>query len=259
MKGWVSWFASNHVAANLMMLFIIIAGTVTAFTMKLEIFPDLEMDTITVSVIYTGASPAEVEEGVIRRIEEKVASINGIRNIDSTARENLGIIMLEVEDGFDIQEVLDEVKAEVDRITTLPEESEKPVVRQTVRRSQVISLALYGNVPEATLKRLTEQARESIHRPGRHHRGRDVGHPHRGDPHRGLRGHPAALRPYPGQGGPGRVQRQPGPAGRVGQDQGRRGAGAHQGPALPGPGIPGRAHTHPARRPESDPGARLPP
>ena len=86
MRGPVSWFAENHVAANLLMIFLLVAGAITALTMKLEIFPDTSLDYISISVEYPGASPSEVEEAVIRRIEEKVAGLAGIKRIDSTAR-----------------------------------------------------------------------------------------------------------------------------------------------------------------------------
>ena len=73
MKGIVSWFAENHVAANLLMIFLLLAGVVTGLTMKLEIFPETSLDRITITMAYPGASPAEVEEAIVRRIEEKVA------------------------------------------------------------------------------------------------------------------------------------------------------------------------------------------
>jgi len=75
MKGMVAWFAENHVAANLLMLFLLLAGVVTGLTMKLEVFPETSLDRISISMEYRGASPAEVEEAIIRRIEENVAGL----------------------------------------------------------------------------------------------------------------------------------------------------------------------------------------
>ncbi|MBL6968010.1 MAG: efflux RND transporter permease subunit, partial [Desulfobacteraceae bacterium] len=145
MKGVVSWFAENHVAANLLMLFLLFAGAVTGLTMKIEVFPEFSLDRITVTTEYPGASPAEVEEAIIRRIEERVAGLAGIKRIDSTARESFGTVTIEVMEGWDLKKLLDEVKAEVDSITTFPKEAEKPIVREMTRRSQVISLAVYGD------------------------------------------------------------------------------------------------------------------
>jgi multidrug efflux pump subunit AcrB len=162
MRKAVAWFAENHVAANLLMIFLLLAGTITALTMKLEVFPETSLDTISITVDYRGASPAEVEEGVIRRIEEKVAGLAGIKRIDSSAREGQATISIEVIKDWDLQSLLDEVKGEVDRITTLPAEAETPVVRENTRRSQVVWVALYGDVPEATLKSLAERFRDDL-------------------------------------------------------------------------------------------------
>jgi len=162
MKAIISWFAENHVAANLLMLFIIAAGVITALTIKLEVMPEATLDKIAITVEYPGASPSEVEEGVIRKIEDEVAGLAGIKRIDSTAKEGYGIVTIEVVKGWDIKKLLDEVKAEVDRINTFPEEAEDPVVREITRKTQVIDVAIYGNVPEGTLKELAEQKRDDI-------------------------------------------------------------------------------------------------
>ena len=81
MKGAVAWFAENHVAANLLMLFILMTGVWAGLTTKLEIFPETTLDTITISTSYPGASPSEVEEAVVRKIEEQVAGLAGIIGI----------------------------------------------------------------------------------------------------------------------------------------------------------------------------------
>ena len=162
MKGAVAWFAENHVAANLLMLFILLAGVVTGLTTKLEIFPETSLDTISITMEYPGASPAEVEEAIIRRIEEKVAGLAGIKRIDSVAREGFGTVTIEVMTDWDLQELLDEVKAEVDRITTFPNEAEEPTVREITRRVQVLNVAVYGDAPEYTIKHLTERIKDDI-------------------------------------------------------------------------------------------------
>jgi len=162
MKGTISWFAENHVAANLLMFFLILAGIVALTTTKLEVFPETSLDRISITTEYPGASPAEVEEALVRRIEEKIAGLAGIERIDSTSREGMGTVTIEVIKGWDLKSLLDEVKAEVDRITTFPEEAEKPVVREVTRRVQVINIAVYGDAPEATIKYLTEKIKDDI-------------------------------------------------------------------------------------------------
>ncbi len=162
MKGIVAWFAENHVAANLLMLFILLAGAVTGLTMKLEVFPETSLDRIHISMEYPGASPAEVEEAIIRRIEENVAGLAGIKRIDSEAREGFGSVSIEVMKDWDLKTLLDEVKAEVDRITTFPDEAEEPVIREMTRQTQVINVAVYGDAPESAIKHLTEKIKDEI-------------------------------------------------------------------------------------------------
>jgi len=162
MRAAIAWFAENHVAANLLMLFILIAGIVTASDIKLEVFPETELDKISISIAYPGASPSEVEEGVVRRIEENVAGLEGIKRIDSVSREGSGSVTIEVMKGWDIKKLLDEVKSEVDRITTMPEEAEEPIVREVTRRMQVISVAIYGDAPESTLKHIAQSAKDDL-------------------------------------------------------------------------------------------------
>ncbi|MCP4748480.1 MAG: efflux RND transporter permease subunit [Desulfobacteraceae bacterium] len=162
MKTSIAWFAENHVAANLLMFFLIVAGVFTLSSIKLEIFPETTLDQINITTIYSGASPSEVEEAVVRRIEEKIAGLSGIKRIDSKCREGTASIKVEVMKDWDANQLLDDIKSEVDRITTLPDEAEKPVVSQAVRRSQVINVAVYGNVHEAAIKYWTEQLRDEL-------------------------------------------------------------------------------------------------
>ncbi len=162
MKSIINWFTNNHVAANLLMMFLLLAGTVTAFTIKTEVFPETATDKISVTVEYPGASPEEVEEAVIRRVEERVAGLTGIKRIDSVAREGFASTTIEVIEGWDLKKLLDEVKSEVDRITTFPEEAEKPVIREITRITEVISVAVFGDVPERTIKQLTEKMKDDI-------------------------------------------------------------------------------------------------
>ena len=162
MKKTVAWFADNHVAANLLMWFLLLAGVYTGLTTKVEVFPETELDLITIATSYPGASPAEVEEGIIRQIEEKIAGLAGIKRIDSVAREGSASVTVEVIKDWDIKKLLEEIKAEVDRLTTLPEEAEKPVVREITRRSRVINVAVYGDADEATLKNLAERVKDDI-------------------------------------------------------------------------------------------------
>ena len=162
MERIVAWFTNNHVASNLLMLFLLVAGVLAVQTIKVETFPEFTLDMISISMEYPGASPSEVEEAVVRRIEEVVAGLAGIKKIDSSARESFGTVTIEVMAGWDKDNLLNDVKSEVDRIRTFPKEAEKPVVRLLTRKNQVINLALYGDAPEATIKHLAEKIKDDL-------------------------------------------------------------------------------------------------
>ncbi|HSO22567.1 MAG TPA: efflux RND transporter permease subunit [Chondromyces sp.] len=161
-RGPLAWFASNHVASNILMLFILVSGALSLANVVIEVFPEFDTDTITIRVPYRGASPAEAEEGVCLRVEEAIASIEGIKRIRSVAQENLGTVIVELQEDADNREVLDDVKAAVDRIETFPLETEKPVVAETETRRRVITIVLYGDASEKTLKALAERVRDEL-------------------------------------------------------------------------------------------------
>ena len=161
-KGPLAWFAANHVAANILMIFILVSGVLALFNVVIEVFPELETDMVTVRVPYRGASPAEAEEGVCIRVEEAIASIEGIKRIRSMAAENLGTVTIELEEDADDREVLDDIKAAVDRIETFPVETEKPVVSEVDTRRRVITIVLHGEASEKTLKALAERVRDEM-------------------------------------------------------------------------------------------------
>ena len=162
MRAPVTWMARNHVAANLLMCFLLLSGLLGIAGMRKETFPEFSFDQIQIQVPYLGASPEEVEHGVCRRVEERLAGLPGIRRIRSTASEGIGIITAELEQGEDSGRILDDIKAAVDRIETFPAETEKPVVVESVRRNQVIDVVVYGDVPEKTLKVVAERVRDDL-------------------------------------------------------------------------------------------------
>jgi multidrug efflux pump subunit AcrB len=162
MEKIIGWFTENHVAANLLMLFLLFVGLLTVQNIKIETFPEFTPDMISISMEYPGASPDEVEEAIIRRIEERVAGLAGIKKITASAREGFGTVSIEVLSGWDLDNLTNEVKSEVDRIRTFPDEAEKPIVRQVVRKNQVINLALYGDAGEATIKHLAENIKSDL-------------------------------------------------------------------------------------------------
>ena len=162
MKALIAWFANNGVVANLLMLIIILMGVMAIFTVNQEVFPEFEAEMISVSVPYRGAAPEEVEEAVSVRLEESIQGLEGVKRITSTSSEGSASLMVEVETGYDLREVLDDVKARVDAISTFPLETEEPVVQEMLIRMQVINVSLYGDTDELTLKLLGERVRDEI-------------------------------------------------------------------------------------------------
>ncbi|MGE3853913.1 MAG: efflux RND transporter permease subunit [Planctomycetota bacterium] len=159
MNRMLAWFASNSVAANLMMLGILAGGLFTMTSIRTEVFPELQLDVITISVLFPGGTPAEIEDGICEPIERELESIEGIKRITSAARENVGIVTLELEASADMRETLDRVKTRVDGITSFPDDAEKPVVTDVVVRNLVLNVAVSGKAPERSIKELGERVR----------------------------------------------------------------------------------------------------
>lgn len=162
MKGAIAWMARNAVAANLLMLFLVLVGFISVRNIVQEVFPEASLDTIQVRMTWPGASPEEVEDGLVRRVEEQLEGIEGIKRISSMAAENVGLVNVQVRLGVDITRVLDDVKAEVDRITTFPVDAEEPQIQEMTTRRQAIQLALHGSASERTLKELANRMKDDL-------------------------------------------------------------------------------------------------
>lgn len=161
-KGLIAWFARNSVAANLLMIIIIVAGLASMLTIKKQIFPELTFNNITIRVLYLGAAPQEVETGVLEKVEEVLEDINGIKKITSTAVEGMATVNIEVLNDYDPQEVMDEVKMRVDSISSFPDQIEKPTVYRQRFQSNVIWMSIYGDLTERGLKELANQTRDEL-------------------------------------------------------------------------------------------------
>ena len=161
-RGLIAWFAKNHVAANLLMLFIIGAGIAAGWLVKKESFPRFDFDAINVMVPYPGAGPEEVEEGIVIKIEEAIEGIEGIREVQSCSREGSGTVTIEVKNGFEISEVTDEVKLAVDGINSFPLDAERPIINKRTFKRGALQVQVYGDLDEAAMKSLTEDIRDEI-------------------------------------------------------------------------------------------------
>ena len=162
MNGMIAWFAKNPVAANLLMVFIVVSGAMSVFSVNSQIFPEFSLDMVSIEVPYLGAAPEEVEEAVCIRVEEAILGLDGIKEVTSTASEGMGLVMVELELGADARKVVDDIKSRVDAIDTFPAETEKPIIREMIARNQVVDVAVSGSTDEFTLKALAEQVRDDL-------------------------------------------------------------------------------------------------
>ncbi len=161
-RGWIARFARDRVTPNLLMLALLGGGLWAASDIKQELFPDFELGIVTVRVAYPGASPEEVERGIVLPIEEAVRGIDGIKEMTSTAGEGSGTVTLELQTDADEIQVYDNVRQAVARIVTFPEQAERPEVSRLARRRQVLDLVLYGDASETALRELAEQTRDRL-------------------------------------------------------------------------------------------------
>lgn len=161
-KGWLAWFARNSVASNLLMVILLLAGIASVFTIKKQTFPEIQLEQVTIRVAYLGAAPQEVEEGIVDKIEESLRSLNGIKKIRSNAVEGLATVNVEIQSGYDIQEVMNEIKMQVDSISSFPEQTERPVVYNTKFQSNVLWLSVYGDADQRGLKEFAKDVRDEL-------------------------------------------------------------------------------------------------
>ena len=161
-SGPIAWMARNGVAANLIMILCLVGGLLALRVIRQEVFPEFTVETVLVTVAYPGASPEEVEEGVLLPIEEAVQGLEDLDEIISTAREGGGTVRLDAMTGTDLDQFTRDIESEVDRITTFPDEAEEPEVRPVDRKRNVLSLILYGDVSPKVLHALGELWRDDL-------------------------------------------------------------------------------------------------
>ncbi|MDB2544011.1 efflux RND transporter permease subunit [Woeseiaceae bacterium] len=161
-EGIIGWFVRNPVAANLLMVAIIGLGWYSAFDLRKQTTPDFDLNYVSVRVPYLGAAPEEVEEGVVIKIEEAIRDTKGIIKLKSTASEGVGSVRAEVEIGVDINEVLNEIKAKVDAISTFPELTEKPVVYKVEAPQGILFVSIYGDIDEYQRKNIAQDIKDEL-------------------------------------------------------------------------------------------------
>ncbi len=161
-RGIIAWFARNSVAANLLMVGIMVMGVISAVNIKKEFFPEFSLNQITIRIPYRGAAPQEVEEGVCIKVEEAIQDIEGIKKITSRAYEGSGRVDVEIQNDYDVLDLLDKIKLRVDAISTFPAETEKPIIYDQTTKGEVLWVQVYGDVDERTMKEYGKLIRDEI-------------------------------------------------------------------------------------------------
>jgi len=161
-EGAIAFMARNSIAANLLMIILIGGGIWTMFNIQKEVFPQFQLDYVEVNVVYPGAAPAEVEQGILLPVEEAIRGIQGIKEITSTANEGSGNILIELVAGTDRMQAFQDIDQGVRRIQTFPDDIERPQVNLQARQRDVMEIAIYGESDIWTLRILAERLRNRL-------------------------------------------------------------------------------------------------
>ncbi len=161
-RGIIGWMANNPVAANLLMLVVLVGGMAALYGMTKEVFPTFPSETVTITVPYPGSSPEEVEEGILLKVEEAIQDIVGVDEIRSVARESVGVVTVLFEPGTPMTKVLSQVKSRVDGIASFPLNAEEPIVDEVLSKTRAMRLTLFGELNENQLKELADRVRDEV-------------------------------------------------------------------------------------------------
>lgn len=162
-RGIIAWFASNPVAVNLLMIFILTVGTYSALTIKKSLAPEFRRNVVSVDMAYPGAATDEVERGIVVKIEEAIKDIESIERVESTATDGIARIKIDILDGYDLGEALNDIKIAVDGVGSFPQQAERPIISKSTPQWQTIQLQLYGSgLTEANGKLLADQIKREL-------------------------------------------------------------------------------------------------
>lgn len=162
LTGYIAWFARNSVAANLLMVFIIITGLYSYNNITKKMFPAFSPNTIVVSIVHLGATPTDVERSVVLKVEEVLENIQGLKRITSEATEGLARIIIEVNSGYSLSEKLDEVQMQIDTITTFPDQIERPLVMKSEFEMDVLWISVSGDIDQRARQELAQDIRDEV-------------------------------------------------------------------------------------------------
>lgn len=159
----IEWFAKNHVAANLLMVAIMVLGV---FALRddipIELMPDFSLQTVTITTVLPGGNPKSVAETITARIEESINDLVGIKKISSRSSEGLSQVFAEIESGYNEENLLSDIKVRVDALNTLPTDAERPIIQVADLIIQVVGVVVYGDIPYDDLFQATADLREAL-------------------------------------------------------------------------------------------------
>ncbi len=161
-KGLIAWFARNSVAANLLMIFILVGGYFTISTINKQMFPQLNINWISYTAPYPGAAPQEVEEGITIKVEEALETVQGLKRVITYSNRGFSNGWFEVDLDYDPQVVLEEVKSAIDSISSFPDGMERIKVEREKFRQEVMYISLYGELSNGELKELGRKIHNEI-------------------------------------------------------------------------------------------------
>lgn len=161
-KGVIAWMANNPVAANLLMIVVMIGGLAAINNLTKEVFPTFPTEMVTVTVPYPGSSPEEVEAGIVRIIEEELLDLVGVKEISSVSREGSGTVTVQMEAGTPMSRALVQIKTRVDGIASFPANAEEPIVDEVLYLTRTMNVSAYGDLDEYQLKELADKLRDEL-------------------------------------------------------------------------------------------------
>ncbi len=164
--GLLGYFVTHRTAANLLVLVIVIAGIVAATRIRAQFFPDVAIDTVTVTIAWSGVGPKEMDTAIVSRLEPHLRAVDGVKTVKAVARQGTAAISLEFQPGWDTAQGLNDVKAALDEVRDLPEDAETPVIRRSRWRDRVTDVMISGNVGIEALNRYAEEFRTRLYRRG---------------------------------------------------------------------------------------------
>lgn len=162
MRALVQWFVANPIAANLLMIAMLVGGYFGAGAVEKETFPAYKGNVINITMAYPGAGPSEVEQQIVVRIEEAIAGLPGIFQISSESQESVGVVTVQVAEDYDVRVLLNDIKGRVDAINTFPTTAERPIINQLVQRPFLMYVAVYGDATLRELKNMALQIRDEM-------------------------------------------------------------------------------------------------